>query len=136
MFEDFHLNKYRHVKLTESFCKLQFMVYTKPYLFVEGDNWFFMPYVLALFRYFIFTSTDLEDWAQDPEGFHHEQDMIQWIEKLRPCAEALYLTLFENYRQVLGGNLCVCDLGIFPVSMLRCHASDMHLCFSKDIYCF
>lgn len=28
-------------------------------------------------------------------------DMIQWIEKLRPCVEALYLNLFENYRQVL-----------------------------------
>ncbi|XP_057824503.2 uncharacterized protein LOC131036604 isoform X2 [Cryptomeria japonica] len=52
-------------------------------------------------RYLIFSSKDLEEWARDPESFHHDQDMIQWTEKLRPCAEALYLTLFENYRQVL-----------------------------------
>lgn len=26
--------------------------------------------------------------------------MVQWTEKLRPCAEALYIVLFENHSQV------------------------------------
>lgn len=51
-------------------------------------------------RYFVLTASDLEEWYQNPESFHHEQDMIQWTEKLRPCAEALYMVLFENYSQV------------------------------------
>ncbi|CAN7010378.1 hypothetical protein IGI04_011703 [Brassica rapa subsp. trilocularis] len=53
-------------------------------------------------RYFVLTASDLEEWYQNPESFHHEQDMIQWSEKLRPCAEALYMVLFENYNQLLG----------------------------------
>ncbi|XP_008792747.1 importin-11 isoform X3 [Phoenix dactylifera] len=53
-------------------------------------------------RYFIYTAKDLDEWYQSPEYFHHEQDMIQWTEKLRPCAEALYIVLFENYRHLLG----------------------------------
>ncbi|CAA6661833.1 unnamed protein product [Spirodela intermedia] len=52
-------------------------------------------------RYVILTANDLEAWHQSPESFHHEQDMIQWTEKVRPCAEALYIVLFENYRQLL-----------------------------------
>ncbi|XP_057984206.1 uncharacterized protein LOC131168633 [Malania oleifera] len=53
-------------------------------------------------RYFVLTATDLEEWYQNPELFHHEQDMVQWTEKLRPCAEALYIVLFENNSQLLG----------------------------------
>ncbi|PKA62700.1 Exportin-2 [Apostasia shenzhenica] len=52
-------------------------------------------------RYFICTSKDLEDWYQNSEFFHHEQDKLQWTEKLGPCAEALYIVLFENYRDLL-----------------------------------
>ncbi|XP_028549715.1 importin-11 isoform X2 [Dendrobium catenatum] len=52
-------------------------------------------------RYFIYTSEDLNEWFQNSESFHHEQDMLQWTEKLRPCAEALYIVLFENYRPLL-----------------------------------
>jgi hypothetical protein len=44
----------------------------------------------------------LEELYQNPESFHHEQDMVQWTEKLRPCAEALYIVLFENHSQLLG----------------------------------
>ena len=47
------------------------------------------------------TSADLEEWAQDPELFHHEQDLVQYKDKLRPCAESLYLALFESHREVL-----------------------------------
>eukprot|EP00850_Spirogloea_muscicola_P009002 SM000049S16773 [mRNA] locus=s49:579453:591318:+ [translate_table: standard] len=50
-------------------------------------------------RYFVLTAKDLEEWGADAEAFHHEQDMAQWRDRLRPCAEALYLTLFENYRE-------------------------------------
>lgn len=74
-------------------------------------------------RYFIFTLTDLEEWAQDPEGFHHEQDMIQWIEKLRPCAEALYLTLFENYRQILSSLV----VDILKEAMGNCPAAEVDI---------
>ncbi|CAL5361451.1 unnamed protein product [Camellia sinensis] len=50
--------------------------------------------------YFVLTATDLEVWYQNPESFHHEQDSVLWSEKLRPCAEALYIVLFENHSQV------------------------------------
>ncbi|KAK4745927.1 hypothetical protein SAY87_012239 [Trapa incisa] len=53
-------------------------------------------------RYFVLTASDLEEWYRNPETFHHEQDMVQWTEKLCPCAEALYIVLFENYSQLLG----------------------------------
>ncbi|KAK1321977.1 hypothetical protein QJS10_CPA03g01187 [Acorus calamus] len=53
-------------------------------------------------RYFVLTESDLNEWFQNPETFHHEQDMVQWTEKMRPCAEALYIVLFENERQLLG----------------------------------
>lgn len=47
------------------------------------------------------TPADLEEWVQDPELFHHEQDLVQFKDKLRPCAESLYLALFESHREVL-----------------------------------
>ncbi|GAV73577.1 IBN_N domain-containing protein [Cephalotus follicularis] len=53
-------------------------------------------------RYFVLAASDLEELYQNPESFHHEQDMVQWTEKLRPCAEALYIVLFENHSQLLG----------------------------------
>ncbi|KAL7590187.1 hypothetical protein Lser_V15G39371 [Lactuca serriola] len=53
-------------------------------------------------RYFVLTSNDLEEWHQNPESFHHEQDAVLWSEKLRPCAEALYIVLFHNHSQLLG----------------------------------
>ncbi|XP_065852108.1 uncharacterized protein [Euphorbia lathyris] len=53
-------------------------------------------------RYFVLTTSDLEELYQNPESFHHEQDVLQWTEKLRPCAEALYIVLFENHSQLLG----------------------------------
>ncbi|XP_072975414.1 uncharacterized protein [Typha angustifolia] len=52
-------------------------------------------------RYFIYTAKDLDEWHQNPESFHHEQDMVQWTEKQRPCAEALFIVLFETHRQLL-----------------------------------
>ncbi|KAG6427666.1 hypothetical protein SASPL_111912 [Salvia splendens] len=51
-------------------------------------------------RYFVLTAGDVEEWYQNPESFYHEQDSILWSERLRPCAEALYIVLFENNSQV------------------------------------
>ncbi|XP_060202447.1 uncharacterized protein LOC132630871 isoform X1 [Lycium barbarum] len=53
-------------------------------------------------RYFVLTASDMEEWYQNPETFYHEQDSVLWSEKLRPCAEALYIVLFENHSQLLG----------------------------------
>ncbi|CAA0836277.1 ARM repeat superfamily protein [Striga hermonthica] len=53
-------------------------------------------------RYFVLTAKDVEEWYQNPESFHHEQDSVLWSERLRPCAEALYIVLFENHSQLLG----------------------------------
>ncbi|PIN19861.1 Nuclear transport receptor KAP120 (importin beta superfamily) [Handroanthus impetiginosus] len=53
-------------------------------------------------RYFVLTTSDVEEWYQNPEAFHHEQDSVLWSERLRPCAEALYIVLFENHSQLLG----------------------------------
>ncbi|KAK8461169.1 hypothetical protein SEVIR_2G454900v4 [Setaria viridis] len=50
-------------------------------------------------RYFIYTSKDLEEWSENPESFHHEQNLVQWTEKKRPCAEALFIVIFEKYRE-------------------------------------
>ncbi|MCL7037381.1 hypothetical protein MKW94_000954 [Papaver nudicaule] len=71
-------------------------------------------------RYFVLTATDLDDWYQNPESFHHEQDMIQWTEKLRPCAEALYIVLFENHSQLLGPVV----VSILQEAMNGCSASE------------
>lgn len=46
------------------------------------------------------SASDVEEWYQNPESFHHEQDSVLWSEKLRPCAEALYIVLFEAHSQV------------------------------------
>lgn len=53
-------------------------------------------------RYFVLTASDVEEWYQNPETFYHEQDSVLWSERLRPCAEALYIVLFENHSQLLG----------------------------------
>ncbi|GJN10596.1 hypothetical protein PR202_ga28703 [Eleusine coracana subsp. coracana] len=52
-------------------------------------------------RYFIYTAKDLEEWSENPESFHHEQNLVQWTEKKRPCAEALFIIIFEKYRELL-----------------------------------
>lgn len=70
-------------------------------------------------RYFVLTATDLEAWHQNPESFYHEQDSVLWSEKLRPCAEALYIVLFENYSQLLGPVV----VNILQEAMAACPAS-------------
>ncbi|GJP39755.1 hypothetical protein CLOM_g24098 [Closterium sp. NIES-68] len=52
-------------------------------------------------RYLVLTAADLEEWGSDPEVFYHEQGAVQWKDKLRPCAEALLLLLFEQFKEVL-----------------------------------
>ncbi|KAK1397234.1 hypothetical protein POM88_007097 [Heracleum sosnowskyi] len=53
-------------------------------------------------RYFVLSASDVEEWYQNPESFHHEQDSVLWSEKLRPYAEELYIVLFETHSQLLG----------------------------------
>ncbi|KAL5710132.1 hypothetical protein ACHQM5_020735 [Ranunculus cassubicifolius] len=71
-------------------------------------------------RYFVLSASDLDEWYQSPESFHHEQDMVQWTEKLRPCAEALYIVLFENHSQLLGPVV----VSILQEAMNSCPASE------------
>ncbi|KAK9168093.1 hypothetical protein Syun_000233 [Stephania yunnanensis] len=71
-------------------------------------------------RYFVLTASDLDEWHQNPESFHHEQDMVQWTEKLRPCAEALFIVLFENYTQLL----CPVVVSILHEAMNGCPPSE------------
>ncbi|KAL4189780.1 hypothetical protein AMTRI_Chr08g167070 [Amborella trichopoda] len=74
-------------------------------------------------RYFVFTASDLDEWYREPEEFHHEQDMVTWTEKLRPCAEALYITLFENYKHLL----CPVVLSILQEAMNSCPAVETQI---------
>ena len=60
-------------------------------------------------RYFIYTAKDLEEWSENPESFHHEQNLVQWTEKKRPCAEALFIVIFEKYREV-----CTFNFSLWP----------------------
>ena len=46
------------------------------------------------------TQLDLEEWDANPEDFHHEQEQAQWQDKLRPCAEAFFMLLFEHCKEV------------------------------------
>ncbi|KAJ4793099.1 Importin-11 [Rhynchospora pubera] len=52
-------------------------------------------------RHFMYTAKDLDDWNRYPESFHHEQNLVQWTEKQKPCAEALFIVLFEKYKEIL-----------------------------------
>ncbi|XP_031489687.1 uncharacterized protein LOC116257214 [Nymphaea colorata] len=68
---------------------------------LTGDRIVFLCNILVR-RYFLLSANDLEEWNRDPEVFHHEQDLMQTTDKLRPCAEALFITFFENHADVLG----------------------------------
>eukprot|EP00898_Chlorokybus_atmophyticus_P004539 jgi/Chlat1/5086/Chrsp33S05017 len=57
--------------------------------------------IILVERYFTLSVADLEEWAQHPEGFHQEQDITHWKDRLRPCAEACFLVLMEKHREVL-----------------------------------
>ncbi|KAF9597980.1 hypothetical protein IFM89_023465 [Coptis chinensis] len=86
---------------------------------LPGDRVVFLCNILIR-RYFVFTASDLEVWYQSPESFHHEQDMVQWTEKLRPCAEALFIVLFENHTQLLAPVV----VSILQEAMNGCPASE------------
>lgn len=67
---------------------------------LSGDRVVLLCNILVR-RYFIYTAKDLEEWSENPESFHHEQNLVQWTEKKRPCAEALFIVIFEKYRELL-----------------------------------
>lgn len=86
--------------LQESKARLSEQAQQLCHRFFDNNRVIFLCDVLVQ-RYFMLTEADLENWDQDSEEFHHEQDQIQLRDKLRPCAEALYLVLFENFKEAL-----------------------------------
>ncbi|KAG6521458.1 uncharacterized protein LOC122052111 [Zingiber officinale] len=54
--------------------------------------------------------------APKSRNFHHDQDLVQLTKRLRPCAEVLYIILFENYKDV------VSILNALPLETIISHA--------------
>jgi hypothetical protein len=82
----------------------------------------------SLCRYFIYTAKDLEEWSENPESFHHEQNLVQWTEKKRPCAEALFIIIFEKYREV-----CAFKLFVGAIYIKFCNADIIMCCDSYSL---
>jgi len=49
----------------------------------------------------LMTSEDLELWDEDPEGFAFEETGDSWRYCWRPCCEAVFVTVFHEYREIL-----------------------------------
>lgn len=56
--------------------------------------------------------------------------MVQWTEKLRPCAEALYIVLFENHSQVGGIELNISISFLLKLLLSRFSLFDCSVCAS------
>ena len=65
------------------------------------------------------TQLDLEEWDASPEEFHHEQEQAQWQDKLRPCAEAFFMLLFEHCKEVPPSTLHPLDVCNHSLSTTR-----------------
>ncbi|PRP74811.1 importin-11-like [Planoprotostelium fungivorum] len=68
------------------------------------QNFFSQAFVCRLMeklivRLFPMTPKTLEEWENDPEDFFNEQEMESWQDKLKPCAECLFLSLLEVFRE-------------------------------------
>jgi len=51
--------------------------------------------------YLLMTKDDLELWGDDPEGFSLEDTGDSWRYCWRPCCEAVFVTVFHEYRESL-----------------------------------
>jgi cyclopropane fatty-acyl-phospholipid synthase-like methyltransferase len=49
----------------------------------------------SFLRNLAFQAKELQEWADNPEAFHHEADLGAWQDHLRSCAEALLAGLLE-----------------------------------------
>eukprot|EP00189_Rhodosorus_marinus_P011810 CAMPEP_0184745120 /NCGR_PEP_ID=MMETSP0315-20130426/7820_1 /TAXON_ID=101924 /ORGANISM="Rhodosorus marinus, Strain UTEX LB 2760" /LENGTH=992 /DNA_ID=CAMNT_0027217141 /DNA_START=113 /DNA_END=3091 /DNA_ORIENTATION=+ len=57
-------------------------------------------------RIFVLTESELQSWADDPEGFIRDEEAADWnSDKLRPIAEALYVSLLSRHRDLLVGTV-------------------------------
>lgn len=54
-----------------------------------------------LTHYFLLKQRDLEQWDNDPESFATDEGGESWKYSLRPSTEALFATLFHEYREAL-----------------------------------
>lgn len=72
---------------------------------------FFTPEILTeicmrlVTRYFVLTSSDLEDWDADPENFGVDDCGESWKYSLRPCTETIFLAILHQYKDVLSNVL-------------------------------
>lgn len=55
--------------------------------------------------YLLMTPDDLELWDEDPEGFACEETGDSWRYCWRPCCEAVFVTVFHEYREILAPKL-------------------------------
>ncbi|GAQ92680.1 Nuclear transport receptor KAP120 (importin beta superfamily) [Klebsormidium nitens] len=56
---------------------------------------------LLIQRFFILSPNDLEKLAESPEDYYHEESIAGPTDGVRPCAEGLFLALFEDHREIL-----------------------------------
>ncbi|XP_043468445.1 importin-11 [Leptopilina heterotoma] len=79
-------------------------------------------------HYFLLTPADLELWDSDPENFVLDDGGESWKYSLRPCTESLFMTIFNQFTEVLSAVLV--DL------MQRHHQlvdpNDFHAILMKD----
>lgn len=54
-----------------------------------------------IMHYFLLTQTDLDQWDDDPEGFALDEGGESWKYALRPCTETFFLSLYNQFRQIL-----------------------------------
>jgi len=57
-------------------------------------------YVLIT-KIFPMNQNNLEEWEVNPEDYFNEEEVESWQDKKKPCAEHLFLTLMEKYREWL-----------------------------------
>lgn len=53
-------------------------------------------------HYFLLKQDDLELWNSDPETFVNDEVGESWKYSLRPCMETVFVTIFHEFREVLG----------------------------------
>lgn len=54
-----------------------------------------------LMHYFLLTSSDIEQWDDDPETYVSDEGGDSWKYSMRCCTEAFYMALFQKYHPIL-----------------------------------
>ena len=72
---------------------------------------FFTPEILTeifsrlVTHYFLLTPSDLELWDADPESFFVDDGGESWKYSLRPCAESVFVEMFQYFREIFASVL-------------------------------